>query len=194
MLRERQQWGCELDRIAFELLWWQWSSFMLHGRTVLAKLMPPSLPSSSPFPFIRCLWSTLNEATVIQAQGRLRLSSPNCNSFQLNWPFYYTALTWNGSLLERIFHDWSGSYGSQLWRSNLFRAQLGFCSYREKPNKMQQCIKIVLFPVLNEAQHVSGDTPPVIRNLKLHKQPLVLHTWKAVGRAVFGRCQVASAT
>ena len=48
---------------------------------------------------------------------------------------------------------------------------------------MQQCIKILLFLILNEAQHVSGDTPPIIRSLKLHKQPLVLHTWKVVGRA-----------
>jgi hypothetical protein len=45
----------------------------------------------------------------------------------------------------------------------------------EKPNKMQQCIKIFII-YLNEAQHVSGDTPPIIRSLKLHKQPLVLHT------------------
>jgi len=52
---------------------------------------------------------------------------------------------------------------------------------------MQQCIKILLFLILNEAQHVSGDTPPIIRSLKLHKQALVLHTWKAVGRAVVGR-------
>jgi len=48
-------------------------------------------------------------------------------------------------------------------------------SCREKPNKLQQCIKILLFLVLNEAQHVSGDTPPILRSLKLHKQPLVLH-------------------
>jgi hypothetical protein len=40
---------------------------------------------------------------------------------------------------------------------------------------MQQCIKIILFYILNEAQHVSGDTLPIIRNIKLHKQPLVLH-------------------
>jgi hypothetical protein len=63
-------------------------------------------------------------------------------------------------------------------------------SYRENPNKMQQCIKIVLFLILNEAQHVSCDTPPIIRSLKLHKQPLNLHTWKVVGRAVVGRCRV----
>jgi len=44
-----------------------------------------------------------------------------------------------------------------------------------KPNKMQQFIKILLFLNLNEAQHVSGDTPPIIRSLKLQKQPLVLH-------------------
>jgi len=35
-------------------------------------------------------------------------------------------------------------------------------------------------PCLYEAQHVSGDTSPIIRSLKLHKQPLVLHKWKVV--------------
>jgi len=57
---------------------------------------------------------------------------------------------------------------------------------------MKQCIKILLFLILNEVQHVSGDTPPIIRSLKLQKQPLVLHTCKVVGRAVVGRCQAAS--
>jgi len=57
---------------------------------------------------------------------------------------------------------------------------------------MQQCIKILLFLVLNEAQHVSGDTAPIIRSLKLHKQPLVLHTWKVVGRIAVGRCWTLS--
>jgi len=65
-------------------------------------------------------------------------------------------------------------------------------SYSEKPNKMQQCIKILLFLILNETQHVSGYTQPIIRSLKLHKQPLVLHTWKVFGRAVVGRCQVVA--
>jgi hypothetical protein len=54
---------------------------------------------------------------------------------------------------------------------------------------MQQCIKDLLFLVLNEAQHVSGDTLPIIRSLKLHKQSLVLHVWKVVGH-----CRVAYAT
>jgi len=43
---------------------------------------------------------------------------------------------------------------------------------------------------LYKAQHVSGDTLPTIRSLKLHWQPLVLHTWRVVGRVVAGRCQV----
>jgi len=30
-----------------------------------------------------------------------------------------------------------------------------------------------IIPYLDEAQHVSGDTPPIIRSLKLHWQPLV---------------------
>jgi len=52
---------------------------------------------------------------------------------------------------------------------------------------MQQCIKILLFLILNEVQHVSDDTSPIIRNLKLHKQPLVMHMWRVVRRAVVGR-------
>jgi len=39
-----------------------------------------------------------------------------------------------------------------------------------------------VIPYLYKAQHVSGDTPPIIRSLKLHWQLLVFHTWKAVGR------------
>ena len=46
-----------------------------------------------------------------------------------------------------------------------------------------------IIPYWYEAQHVSGDTPPIIRSLKLHWQPLVFHTWKVVGCAVGGRCQ-----
>jgi len=46
-----------------------------------------------------------------------------------------------------------------------------------------------IIPYLYEAQHVSGDTLPIIRSLKLHWQPLVFHTWKVVGRVVGGLCQ-----
>ena len=46
-----------------------------------------------------------------------------------------------------------------------------------------------IIPYLYEAQRVSGDTPPIIRSLKLHWQPLVYHTWKVDGRVVGGRCQ-----
>jgi len=50
-----------------------------------------------------------------------------------------------------------------------------------------------IIPYLYKAQHVSGDTPPIIRILKLHWHPLVFHTWKVVGRVVGGRCQVQCA-
>ena len=46
-----------------------------------------------------------------------------------------------------------------------------------------------IIPYLYEAQHVSGDTPPIIRSLKLHWQPLVFHMWKVVGHVVGGHCQ-----
>jgi hypothetical protein len=44
-----------------------------------------------------------------------------------------------------------------------------------------------IIPYLYEAQHVSGDIPPIIKGLKLHWQPLVFHTWKVVERVAGGR-------
>jgi hypothetical protein len=54
---------------------------------------------------------------------------------------------------------------------------------------MQHCIKILSFHIYVNLKHVSGDTPPIIRSLKLHGQPLNFHTWKIVGRVFGGRCQ-----
>jgi hypothetical protein len=41
---------------------------------------------------------------------------------------------------------------------------------------------IIPYLYLYEAQHVSGDTPPIISSLKLHWQPPVFHMWKVGGR------------
>jgi len=46
-----------------------------------------------------------------------------------------------------------------------------------------------IIPYSYEAQHVSDDTPPITRSLKLHWHPLVFHTWKVVRLVVGGRCQ-----
>jgi len=64
--------------------------------------------------------------------------------------------------------------------------------HKEKSNKMQNLSNYII-PYLYEAQHVSGDTPPNIRSLKLLWQPLVFHTWKVFGRLAGGRCQVQCA-
>jgi hypothetical protein len=61
----------------------------------------------------------------------------------------------------------------------------------KNPTRCNSVSKFLLFLILNEAQRVSGDTPPIIRSLKLNRQPLVLHTWNVVGRVVVGPCQVA---
>jgi len=64
---------------------------------------------------------------------------------------------------------------------------------KKKSNKMKECINIFIIPYLYRAQHVSDETPPIIRSLKLHWQPLVFCTWKVVGRVVGGRCQAQCA-
>jgi len=46
-----------------------------------------------------------------------------------------------------------------------------------------------IIPYFYETQHVAADTPPIIRSLKLHWQPLVFHMWKVVGRVAGEHCQ-----
>jgi len=53
--------------------------------------------------------------------------------------------------------------------------------HKEKIQQDATMCQNFVIPYLYEAQHVSGDTPPIIRSLKLHWQPLVFHTWKVVG-------------
>jgi len=65
--------------------------------------------------------------------------------------------------------------------------------HEEKSNKDATMYQNFIIPYLYEAQHVAGDTPPIIRSLKLHCQPLVFYTWKVVGRVVGVRCQAQCA-
>jgi len=46
-----------------------------------------------------------------------------------------------------------------------------------------------IIPNLYEVQHVSVDTPPIIRSLKLHWQPLFFRRWEVVGSVAVGCCQ-----
>jgi hypothetical protein len=41
-----------------------------------------------------------------------------------------------------------------------------------------------IIPYLYKSKHVSGDTPPIIRSLKLYWHSLVFHTWKVDGRII----------
>jgi hypothetical protein len=54
--------------------------------------------------------------------------------------------------------------------------------HKEKIQQDAAMYQHFIIPYLYKAQHVSGDTPPIIRSLKLHWQSLVFHTWKVVGR------------
>jgi hypothetical protein len=59
----------------------------------------------------------------------------------------------------------------------------------KKIQREERMYQNFIIPYLNEAQHVSGGTPPIIRSLKLHWEPLAFHMWKFVGRVVGGLCQ-----
>jgi hypothetical protein len=66
--------------------------------------------------------------------------------------------------------------------------------HKEKIQQDATMYQNYIVPYLYEVQHVSGDTPLIIRSLKLHWQPLAFHTWKVVGRVVDGHCQARYAT
>jgi len=59
---------------------------------------------------------------------------------------------------------------------------------KKDPTRCNNVSKFFIILYLYKAQHVSGDTPPIIRSLKLHWQPLGFLTCKVVGRVVGGRC------
>ena len=63
---------------------------------------------------------------------------------------------------------------------------------KKNPTRCKNVSKFII-PYLYEAQHVSGDTPPIMRSLKLHWQPLVFHAWKVFGRVVGGLFQAQCA-
>jgi hypothetical protein len=79
-----------------------------------------------------------------------------------------------------------------LWLTNSkhsFFMFVGPCIIVQFMKKFQQDTTMYqnfIIPHLYEAQHVSGDTPPIVRSLNLHWQPLVFYTWKVVGRVAGG--------
>jgi hypothetical protein len=60
--------------------------------------------------------------------------------------------------------------------------------HKEKSNKMQQCIKILLFHIYMKLNMFRA-TPPIIRSLKLHWQPLFFIRGRLCGCVVGGRGQ-----
>jgi len=57
--------------------------------------------------------------------------------------------------------------------------------HKEKIQQDATMYQNFIIPYLYEAQHVSGDTPLIIRSLKLHWQPLVFYRWKVVGTCIW---------
>ena len=93
--------------------------------------------------------------------------------------------TWGYKQTLRIRNTYSFFTATIVERTSLnvtlYSKQI-FQFIKKNPTRCKNVLKVFIIPYLYEAQHVSGDTPPIIRSLKLHWQPLVFHTWKVVGR------------
>ena len=62
----------------------------------------------------------------------------------------------------------------------------------KKSNMMHQCIKIILVHIYMKL-NIFRMTPPIMRSLKLHWQPLVFYAWNVVVLVNGGRCQAQCA-
>jgi hypothetical protein len=62
--------------------------------------------------------------------------------------------------------------------NNYISTASNFTIHKEKSNKMQDATiyQNYIISYLYEAQHVTDDTPPIIKSLKLHRRPLVFYT------------------
>jgi hypothetical protein len=77
---------------------------------------------------------------------------------------------------------WLSCFSKNLSKNMMFVDPSIIVQFIQKnPTRCNSASKFII-PYLYEAQHVSGETPPIIRSLKLHWQPLGLHTLKVVGR------------
>jgi len=90
-----------------------------------------------------------------------------------------------------FFHPGPTYVGSMLAVNLMFVDPCIIVQFMKKIQQDATMYQNFIIPHLYEAQHVSGDTPPIIRSLKPHWQPLVFHTWKVAGRVVGGRSQAA---
>jgi len=59
---------------------------------------------------------------------------------------------------------------------------------KRNPTRCNSVSKFLLFHICMKPNMFRA-TPPIIRSLKLHWQPLVLRTWRVVGRVVAGCCR-----
>jgi hypothetical protein len=84
----------------------------------------------------------------------------NLSSFQVNFTF----VMWSVIITDQ----------EALRRAILIAVRTLSVIHKEKSNKIYQNF---IIPYLYETQHVSGDTPPIIRGLNLHWQPLVFQGW-----------------
>jgi hypothetical protein len=70
---------------------------------------------------------------------------------------------------------------ASFWRFCEIKLKQNRMLHKENPTRCNNESKFII-PYLYETQHVSGNTPPIIRSLKLHWQPLVFHMWKVVAQ------------
>ena len=148
-------------------------------------------------------WMQRTGASTVCAGGQHSYPSWRCHG---NHCWLYSTYSSNGPIPDSSLHQWSGaSWSDWSWHLQSARGRKGCQSTKGTISTLQverqktdstgcNIVSKFIIPYLYEAQHVSGDTPPVIRSLKLHQQPLVLHTWKVVGRVSAGRWQRPATT
>jgi hypothetical protein len=116
-------------------------------------------------------WNLLLCMGISGLKMQINMSGLHSSKISIIFPYFLCLVFCSGNAVWKSLKVYFKKKWSEKLQPNSYR-------------KIQQDATVYqnFISYLHEAQHVSGDTPPITRSLKLHYQPLILHTWKVVGR------------
>ena len=184
------------SKFYYFLFIWSWTSF---GRHIAHHQEPKIALAASGFSYVEgcwtCIWWTLSGTvlclfvwsstcfgrhTAHHQEPKTALAVSSFSYVEGCWSCSWWTLS--GTVL--CLFVWSSTcFGRHTAHHQEPKTALAFSSFSYVEG-CWTCSWWTLSGRVYSTQHVSGDTPPIIRSLKLHWHSLIIHTWKVVVRVL----------